>query len=167
MLVGLLGAADDVAGADWLTRPDLDLVGRILHFLDHPPVGDIRVAIVYADAVPGSRDEARMIASWMQGGLDVGDLVLHGEPIEQAGLGTATGFAAIITAGGISAASVRPAMQRMHVPCLTGHVDQVQAGDCMIAIRSTPGVSIKLKEAAAESTGVRFATAFRMMVDQL
>ena len=166
----LLGCAltgmDPADEGDRLTPQDLQIAGRVLHFVAEPLTGSVVLAIVYARDVPNSRREATDAAALLAGGLPVGDLVLHAVLAEQHDLAGLGSIAALVTAGGVSAEPVREAMRRRHVPCLTVHLSQVEDGGCLVGIRSLPSVSIQLNNDAADAVGVRFATAFRMMVQE-
>jgi len=52
------------------------------------------------------------------------------------------------------------------VACLTTDLAQVRGGACAIGIRSGPRVEILVNHAAAESSGVSFSTAFRMLITE-
>ncbi len=157
---------DPAVPDDRLTSQDLQIAGRLLHFIEQPPTGAVTLAIVYARDVPGSESEARDVASLLADGVAVGDLVLHAVLVEQHDLPLLGGYAALITTQGVSANVVRDAMQRRRVPCLTIHLSQVRDGGCLVGIRSLPTVSIHLNSSAADAVGIRFATAFRMMVQE-
>ena len=164
LLVCLLGGMSPVDQAERLTLQDLKLAGRVLHFIDMPLVGSVTLAVVYAQDVPGSEDEARAVAAWLSGGLRVGNLILQPALVEQSTLSDLQDYVAIVTAAGVYVPVVRDAMRQHHVPCMTTHLSQVQDGGCLVGIRSRPAVSIQLNSAASASVGIRFATAFRMMV---
>ena len=164
LLACLLGGMGPADGAERLTLQDLRLAGRVLHFIDMPLVGAVTLAVVYAQDVPGSEDEARAAASWLSGGLRVGNLILQPALVEQSALSALQDYVAIVTAEGVYGPAVRDAMRQHHVPCLTTHLSQVQDGGCLVGIRSRPGVSIQLNSMASASVDIRFATAFRMMV---
>ena len=164
LLVCLLGGMSPANQAERLTLQDLRLAGRVLHFIDMPLIGPVTLAIVYAQDVPGSEDEARAAAGWLSGGLRVGNLILKPAPVEQSTLPDLQDYVGIVTAAGVYLPAVRDAMRQHHVPCMTTHLSQVQDGGCLVGIRSHPAVSIQLNGEASASVGIRFATAFRMMV---
>ena len=58
-------------------------------------------------------------------------------------------------------------LKKRQVPCLTRHSEQVEHGSCIVAICSEPSVSIVVNMQNAVLAGVRFATAFRMMVQEV
>ena len=161
-----LGGMDPADEGDRLTPQDLQIAGRVLHFVAEPPTGSVVLAIVYTRDVPNSRREATDAAALLAGGLPASDLVLHAVLAEQHDLAGLDPVAALVTADGVSAEPVREAMRRRHVPCLTVHLSQVKDGGCLVGIRSLPSVSIQLNGDAAGAVGVRFATAFRMMVQE-
>ena len=163
----LLGGTAPAARVGRLTAQDLQLAGRVLHFIDLPPSGAGNLAIVFAQDVPGSEDEAHEAAASLPDGLQVGSLTLRPVVVEQNRLADLRDYAAIVTADGVHAPAVRDAMGRHHVPCLTTHLPQVQDGGCLVGLRSRPAVAIQLNGQASAAAGIRFATAFRMMVQEL
>ena len=167
LLVCILGGMCPSRRAERLTPKDLQLAGWVLHFTDMPLSGTVNLAIVYAQDVPGSEDEARDAASSLSRGLQVGNLLLMPLPVEQSSLVDLQDYVAIITAGGVYLPVIRDAMRQHHVPCLTTHLSQVQDGGCLVGLRSLPAASIQLNSSASASAGIRFATAFRMMVQEV
>lgn len=149
------------------TMEDLQIVGHVLHFVSEQHSGAIELMIVYNGQEPNSVQEADAIAGLLKNGLTVDDLVLHPVEVDEAKLPQSTGYGAIMTAEGVQPKLVRASMAQQHVPCVTLHPQQVQDGACLVAIRSLPSVSITLNGTAASEAGVRFATAFRMMVREL
>jgi hypothetical protein len=149
------------------TLQDLQIAGRVLAFQDPRPAPDVTVAIVFDPADPASRQEADALVGLIGPGLTVGDLVLHAVRTEQgqlAGLGTAN---AVLATAGVNQAVLGSALSRRRIACLTRHPDQVEHGACTVAICTEPSVEIVVNERNAGADGVRFATAFRMMVREL
>jgi hypothetical protein len=167
LIVGLSLRQPAAAQPTAISLTDLQLVGRVMHFLLSAPTGGMNVAIVYDGADPQSMAEAQHAARLMGDGLQVGAITLHPVLVEQSHLATAADYSAMLATVDVRADVLRAAMQAHHVPCLTTHTDQVKASDCLVAVRSQPAVSIVLNQAAAASAGVRFAIAFRMMVHEL
>ena len=149
------------------TLQDLQVAGHVLHFQQVPPSGGIIIAIVYNTAVLGSHDEAAVLATLLDNGLGVGDLVLQPHLVEQAHLVEAAGYGAIFTTAGVDQNLLGAALRQRRIPCLTRHLEQVEHGSCIVAICSEPTVSIVVNEMNAAVAGLRFATAFRMMVREI
>lgn len=149
------------------TLQDMRVAGRVLTFQESRPSGALTVAILYAANNPASRIEADTIASLLGAGLSVGGVVLHSLVVQQDHLAATGQVDAVFATTGVDDASLRRMLVERRVLCLTRHQTQVSRGSCVVAIRSAPNVSITLNSANAESFGVRFATAFRMMVNEL
>lgn len=155
-----------VARAATLTPKDVLILGRIFGFLDPAVAADGVVAVVYADGNDASRKDAEAIAGYFGDGLKVGTATLKPKLVDVAALGDGAGFVAIIAAQGASGAAVMAAAKAHNIVCASGEVDQVQAGKCIVAIRSDPKVEITLNRAAASAANVGFAAAFRMMIHE-
>jgi hypothetical protein len=166
----LLGAGPADPSEAGTTRPSLqevEVAGRVLHFQADQPSGPVKLAVVYNPADPDSRTEAAALMGLLAGGLAVGDLVLQPVQVAQSHLGAGGGFGAVFETIGVDDSLLGRALRQWQIPCITRHLQQVDHGACTVAIRSAPGVSIILSAANASADGVRFATAFRMMVDEL
>ena len=149
------------------TMQDLRVAGHVLGFQDSPATGDVVVALIYNPAQPSSHDEAVALALLLGKGLSVGGLVLRPRLIEQDHLADIAGYNAIFATAGVDEGLLRAALKQRQVPCLTRHLEQVEHGTCTVAISSEPSVSIVVNQANAVIAGVRFATAFRMMVREI
>ena len=145
---------------------DMQLAGRVLHFQAAQPSGAMVVAIAFDAADPQSRDEAAAVQALLGTGLGVDNLILQPVLVEQRELIGPAAYDAIFSATGVDAGLLGAALRVRHIPCLTRQLEQVQSGSCIVAIRSAPSVGIVLNTANAAASGVRFATAFRMMVEE-
>lgn len=148
------------------TSDDLQLAARVIGFEDRPVSGSVRMGIVFDPGNALSLRDARIVFSLLQNGLSVGGIDLHPVLIAQDALARADRIDAVFSATGVDAVLLRRALARLHVPCLTIDRDQLDHGACMVEVASHPAVSIVLDQANADAAGVRFATAFRMMVNE-
>jgi hypothetical protein len=149
------------------TLQDVRVAGHVIGFQEAPVAGDVIVAVVYNAADPRSHDEAVALASLMGSGLPVGGVVLRPSLVEQGRLAEAAGYRAIFDTIGVDEGLVGASAKLHQVPCLTRHLEQVEHGLCTVAICSEPTVRIVVNHDNAVTAGVRFATAFRMMVREI
>lgn len=161
----LLGGAPAVNGLP-PSLQDMQLAARVLHFEAAEPSGTMVVAITYNAADPQSVDEATAVQELLRTGLDVDNMILLPVLVEQRRLAGSGSYDAVFSASGVDRALLAAALRQRHIPCLTRHLEQVRSGSCIVAIRSSPSVGIVLNSANAEAASVRFATAFRMMVEE-
>ncbi|OUJ14164.1 hypothetical protein [Acetobacter sp. DsW_063] len=162
----LVAAMCRAAAAEPLNAKDIMIVGQALHFVEPPLQGAIRVAVVYNQATPGSEREANQIVDQFDGELTVGSLSMRPVAVSLAQIAQ-TPFDALISADGAGTATLRQALMQRHVPCVTGHREQVTDGFCQIYLTSQPNVDIQLNQAASDAASVHFATAFRIMIHTL
>lgn len=146
---------------------DMQIIGRVLSFQQKQPSGTIALAVIYDGADAASHDEANAIAVLLGNGLAVSELTLRPVLVEQARLGDIRGYGALITAAGVDQRVLAASLKGQGIPCLTMHLDQVEHGACIVAIRSTPNVSIVVSKMNASLAGTQFATAFLMMVREI
>ena len=152
---------------DLPTPQDMQIAGHVLHFQQTPVLGAIVVAIVFNPADTRSHDEAAATAALLGNGLVVGDLILRPRLVEQAHLAEAGEYGAVFTTVAVDQALLGADLKKRQVPCLTRHSEQVEHGSCIVAICSQPSVSIVVNMQNAGLAGVHFATAFRMMVQEI
>ncbi|MCQ8239679.1 hypothetical protein [Rhizosaccharibacter radicis] len=161
----LAAAATESQGVP--TPQTIRIVTRILAFQDKPPASGSPIAVTFNPADAASVNEAKIIAGLFNTAHAVGDGDHHAVLVSDDELGTTTRIAGVVAATGVRTAPLRTALERLHVPCLTLDRAQVEHGSCMVALRTVPTVRILVNEANAAAAGVRFATAFRMMVQEL
>jgi hypothetical protein len=84
-------------------------------------------------------------------------------------LANAMGIAGIFVIGELGAYSdqVPSAALRLHIPTISTEMACVQSARCILAFSSQPTVEIVLNHNAANSAGVHFTQAFRMLVREL
>jgi hypothetical protein len=164
LLVSGWGSAGDLTPP---TLQEIQVAGRVLHFQETPVSGPVIVAVVYNAAARASHDEAAALAALLGNGVLVGDLILRPRLVEQGHLAEANGYGAIFVTIDVDDGLLSASLRQHRVLCLTRHLEQVEHGSCTVAITSEPVVSIVVNAANAGIAGVRFATAFRMMVREI
>jgi hypothetical protein len=159
------GAGSHAATAATMSSKDVQVLGRVLAFLQPPPASG-EIAVVYAAGDASSRWDAEAIVAQIGSGLKVGGAVLQPRLVERAALADG-GFPVTIIAAGANGPQVGAAIRASHSLCVTGELEAVQAGLCTMSIRSEPRVDIVINHAAAAASGVEFAAAFRMMIREI
>lgn len=151
-----------VADASSLSQKDVQILAKAIGFLEPPPTGPQTVAIAFDAADPASKQDADAIAGYFGDGLKAGGAVLKPKVVEVGQLG-AGGFIAIVASSGVKIAQVTAATQAQHVACVTADATAVQAGQCVMSVKSDPKVEILINRSAASSSGVGFGSAFLLM----
>jgi hypothetical protein len=155
------------AAAD-ISETDLQLAARTLTFMEQPLSGRVRLGIVYSSASPRSLNQAQALAAQLESGLIVGNIELRPVlvPIERADTADVDLFlmTEFLPPESSHLATISA---RRQITCVTTDIRQVESGACAIAIRSQPKIEIIVNREAAANSGVRFATAFRVMVTEL
>jgi hypothetical protein len=167
-LVGFLTILSPCEGSDDLpSRQDVQIMGRVLKFQEDRKGDTRKIALIYNPASPTSYREAATLNTFLGSGQAIGSLTLSGVLIEQDKAGALEGYDAIFSAVETDSGRLRSAMRRHEVPCITREVDQVSQGACIVAIQTSPNTAIFFSSTNAAAAGVRFATAFIMMVREL
>lgn len=167
VLPAICALAAPCAAAEF-TDTDLQVAARALSFMEQPLSGRIEVGIVYSPDSPRSRDEAerlkdRLGQQYRAGNLELIPVLVPIQRAEEADvdLFMLTGH---VAGGGEALAR---AAQAGGIPCVTTDVEQVRSGACVMGIQSRPRVEIMVNRKAANESGLRFATAFRVMVTEI
>ncbi len=160
MLVGAAAALAAIADSD------LQIAARALSFLANPPAGTVRVGIVFDPANPQSADDAAQLQRMMDGGFRVGNMTLQPTLTPVNAIGNAKVALFFLTNGVGAAGRLADVARADQVPCITLDLAKTRDGACAIGIRSNPRVEILVNRAAAEASGVRFSTAFRMLITE-
>ena len=159
---GVRGAFADISATD------LQIAARVLSFMESPLSGRVRLGVVYASEIPRSRNQAEGLMDEFGRGLTVGALELLPVLVPLDAAATADVDLFLLTEHlPASADTLAAVSERRRIPCLTTDVEQVVRGACTVAVRSRPRVEIIVNRGAALDAGVRFATAFRVMVTEI
>jgi len=166
LLACALMVTASAARAD-ITGSDLQIAARALSFIENPPIGEVRVGIVFAPGIPSSMTEAQALQRMLGDGLRAGRLVLKPVMVKANETAAADVGLFFLTAGlGEEAVPVANSSKAKHIPCVTTDLDQVRAGLCVMGVRSAPRVEILVNRAAAADSGVVFSTAFRTLITE-
>jgi hypothetical protein len=161
-LLAGVGAAAPL-GAE-VTPTDLQVAARALSFMEKPLTGALRVGIVYAPDSPRSRRQAEDIEKLLGAGLRSGNVEMRPTLVSLAEVGAANVDFYFLT----EFVGERPALAALKSrPCVTTDLDQVRRGMCLMGVRSSPRVQIVVNRAAAQESGISFATIFRVMITEI
>lgn len=165
LAVGALAAP--VVAAD-VTLLDLQVAARALSFMEKPLSGRVRVGVVYSPQSPRSTSQAQQLRAQLGAGMKVGNLELVPVMVPLGDAKTAGVDLFLLTEyvppGEMSLAGISKARQ---IPCVTTDLAMVKNGSCIMAVSSKPKIEIIVNRNAAIDSGLRFATAFRVMVTEI
>lgn len=151
-----------------VSATDVQIAARALGFMENPPSGTVRVGIVYSSVVRPSAAQAERLATMLGSGLTAGNLKLQPVMVEARAAETAGVdlffLTEHLTPGDVPLSRVSASRK---IPCITTDIAQVEAGTCTIGVRSKPKIEVFVNRAAAKASGTSFATAFRVMINEL
>lgn len=156
----------NAANAGSLTQKDVQILAKAIGFLEPPPSGPATVAIAYDPADPASKQDADAIAGYFGDGLKAGGAVLKPK-VTEVGQLSAGGFIAVVAASGVKIEQVNTATRALHVACITADATAVQAGNCVMSVKSDPKVEILISKSAASGSNVGFGSAFLLMAHEI
>lgn len=146
---------------------EMQIVARMLSFLNKPLTGTIRAGIVYEGVDGPSFQEATGLRQLMGSGFKSGNVILKPVMLRLEDVDTANVDLLILADGvGRDLPGLGARMQAKKVPCVTLDIEQVKSGNCAIGIQTSPRIEILVNRAAASRSGVAFAGAFRMLVTE-
>ena len=144
---GLIGAAPSAALADGMDVKQIRIAAKVFSFLQNKPAPGA-VVIVLSGAA-----DAALLATTLQN-LKINE----GRVTDVAG---AVAVFVKSTADANAAKSVNPRL--LIIGADAGCVD---ASACIVAVETTPKISVYLSRAAASSAGIDFDTSFKMLVTE-
>ncbi len=163
LIGGWLACAGPAIAAS-LTSRDVQIIAKVLGFLDPAPSGG-RVAVVYAAGNAASRADAEAIVASFGDGISSGGGTITARLIDRKSLPQSPGYIAVILAAGAEDAG--PSTPMPHgILSITAADELVLSGACVMAVHSQPRVDITVNHAAAQAAGVAFTSAFSMLVHE-
>jgi hypothetical protein len=152
-----------------VTMKDAQVIGRVLGFLETPPTGTVELGIVFDPAKPDSVADAEKLRGILGDGIPAGTAKLKPRLILIADIAAAPKVIAFFVTHGLGAGvdAVAVVAQQRHVPTITNEPGCAYSGRCVISATSEPAVEIVVNKAAAEATGTKFATFFRMLIKEI
>ena len=166
LLALLLPAAAWAQSSAQTTARDLQVVARALGFLETPLRGNIEVAVVHP---PGSPAEAQAVIDALgPDGLRAGNVILRAKPVPSDQLAAMAANPAILLIAAVlpQAGPIANATAGRGVVTIATEERAASTGQVVMTVRSEPRVEIIVNRAAAQAAGVRFAAAFRMMIQE-
>lgn len=149
------------------TPRDLQLLARALGFLERPPRGTAEVGIVYPQRSAEGMAEATRIAASFGDGLRAGNLLVRPRLVPLESVGEARLAALLLTdAAAAQAALVARVVAGRSILTVAVNRALIDAGSVVMVVRSEPRVEVLVNRAAAQTAGVSFAAAFRMMIQE-
>jgi len=149
---------------------DVQVAAKTVGFTSPPLTGTVKVAVVFDAAVPQSQKDAEALKGILGSGLAAGaaTLVPVAVPVEQVEAGL-DGVGLVFVTGGLAAHhdKIFAATKARKLLSVSTDGACVQAGKCVMGVKSEPKVEIQVNKAAAEASSVAFAPAFRMMISEI
>jgi hypothetical protein len=145
---------------------NMAVAARALGFLEPRLSGPTPVAIVYDAGDSASEADAREIARGLAAAAPSG-VSFQTQLVPASGLGAIGRARVVFLASGVSSqAAVFAVASKAHAVTVSFDLGCVNAGRCVIGVRTAPKVEILVSRAARQSSGVAFSQAFLMLVTE-
>ncbi len=154
-----IGAASP---AEALGARDVQILGRVLGFLDPVPPSSVTLALVYDS--PASQKAAEALASQVAG--KAGNFTLVPKVVKASDV-AGSGANAILLMDGVGGSGMAEVVKSKKIPCFTSDSSLVKSGSCLISIKTDPKVEILASSILEKASGVGFGAAFRMMISEI
>jgi hypothetical protein len=167
MIAGILSGQAALADVN---LKDIQVAAKTFSFINPPVTGTIKIAIVFDASIAQSQADAEALKGILGSGLVAGQatLVPVMMPLDQVDKGL-DGMGAVFVTSGLSAHFDRIFTASKAMKLLSVSTDSVcvQAGRCVMGVKTAPKVEIVISKAAAEASSITFGQAFRMMISEI
>ncbi len=146
---------------------ELQTVARALGFLDRPPVGTVALGVAYDGASAEERAEAEALVRRVGDRLAAGAVVLRPGAVAIEQLDRAPPPVLLIPEGTARLApDIATRLEGRGVLTVSRLAEPVLAGHIVMAVAARPRVEILVSREAARRAGIRFVSAFRMLIQE-
>ena len=165
----LIGAALFVSvastAAPSLSSKDVEIICKSLVFLD-PPVSGGTVGVAFAKGNSDSEADALAIVGEFGSGISTTRGTLTAKAVDESSLGDGGSYIAFIAASGVPTDKVMALAKSRKLLCITGDAEMVAHGRCVMSVHSQPSVEVIVNLAQENAIGIKFASAFHMMIKE-
>lgn len=163
----MVGGGATQAALAQLTPNSVQVGGRVASFQLPAPKGPVIAAIIFERGDPASEQEARTIERTLGDGLSIGAMQLRPRRVATDELERLAGARVAFVTKGINYRSVARAIDGQPILTIGSDTSCVYAGHCAVAITSGPKVQIFVSREACRAAGIRFSSAFLMLVKEV
>ncbi len=165
LIAAALGSSIIAPAHAQTTERDVEVIGRVMSFLQGASGSDRLIAIAYNE---DGAAEAQAINAMLDGGLSTGRVTLNGRLVTSGDTsGLAGAHAVILVGSALDDAGLRDAAAAQGVLTVSTLTDCASAGSCMLGVASTPSVRIVVNRANLDGAGIGFDPAFVLMVEEV
>ena len=162
-------------GLVWSVAPatsavlNVPVAARVISFVQPTPAGLVPVAIVYQPGNEASEAEAVAMERSLLRGITIGRATLKTRRVPVSNLSQMNGARAAFLTSGLRAYQdeVAAAAVAQSVLTITSDTGCVVASRCVVGISSDSKTQIIVSKAAARRSGIRFGSAFLMLVKEI
>ncbi|RYE99794.1 MAG: DUF4154 domain-containing protein [Oxalobacteraceae bacterium] len=145
---------------------NVPVAARVISFVQPTPVGLVPIGIVYQPGNAASEAEANDMERMLTGGFTLGRATLRTRRVAVSNLGQLAGTKAAFVTTGLRAHQdeVAAVASAQSILTITADAGCVIAGKCIVGISGASKTQIIVNKAAAHRSGIRFGSAFLMLV---
>lgn len=155
--------------AEPLTTKDLQIIARAISFVEGGPSGIVTLGIVFSNDIPQSLTAANQLASTVGDGLKVGSLTLKVIFVPVGELAKLDDAQVVFVTGGLASYydKIFEATKSRRRLSISSDDACLVSGRCVMGVKSSPKVEIKVSKSAAEASSISFSSSFRMMISEI
>lgn len=146
------------------TQKDIDVLANAINFIKDAPTGNVDVAIVFDPSIPDSVTHADEAFAFLSSKVKSGKIMLSGTKVDISKLNANNSKVIFITKGMEKhSKTILAHAKSKKVVTVSNDMNCLKTA-CLITAKSVPSVDIYLNTKIEETTGITFASAFRMMI---
>jgi len=163
ILLPIISYADDHLESN---RKDIATISKAIGFMQNGPKGLLDMAILYDPNSNESLEQAKHIEAIVAEPIGKGKVRLLGKKLAVRYLENNKKHKVIFVTKGVVRKYKRLLEKAQNNGIITVSTDEycLTSGGCLLSVKTTPSVEISMNTKVAKRTGVRFASAFRMMI---
>lgn len=150
-----------------VSEQDIQVAARTFNFINGLPKGDIEAGLVYDPSIAESKTEAESLNSKMASGLKAGKAKIKSKMIQVSEI-SGSGLKVLFIMPGLSSKydSIYGSASKINALTVSTDFDCVAAQKCVMGVASKPNVKIEISRGAADSSGLEFAQALKLLVSE-
>jgi hypothetical protein len=163
----LCPSAESFAASQGEVKKDIQVAARTFGFIGGVPKGSLDVAIIYDETNAASQEEATILQGLMGGGMKAGKHKLTSTLVPASDAGSISANLAFVTTG-LSGQydSIFAATSGKSILSVSRDFACTAAQKCVMAITAKPKVKIEISRSAAAASGLKLASALKLMVTE-
>jgi len=148
------------------SNKDIATISKAISFMQNGPKGTLNVAIAYDPSDKESFNYASEVEEALASPVGSGRVKLLGKKVPVQSLNKNNDYKVIFVTKGLVSKykKILEDAQNRGIITVSTDVECLDRGGCLLTVETNPNVEISMNTKVADRTGIRFESAFRMMI---